>query len=69
MEDLRAFGRVSKEVKGSDPAEAAARGLAGRLCTAKATGFFTDEHDLQLAGMSDELVQIDQLMEDLLALG
>ena len=38
MEDLCAFGRVPKEVKGSGPAEAAERGLAGRFRRARASG-------------------------------
>ena len=68
MEDLLAFGRMPKRVQGTDPGIVAETRLAERLRKAKARGLFTDEHESQLAGMSDELVQIDdQLMEDLLA--
>ena len=38
MEDLRAFGRVPKEVKGNDPENAAERNFAKRFRKAKAEG-------------------------------
>ena len=61
---------MPNEGEGTDPGKAAETRLAECFPKTIARGLFTDKHKPQLAGMSDELVQVDdQLMEDLLAFG
>ena len=48
MEDLRAFGRVPKEVKGSDPAKATERRFARRLRFARAGLRLSVVHEAEL---------------------
>ena len=68
LRDHHTFGRMLERVQGGDP-EKQRSGATQNDCARREQGvLFTAEHESQLAGISDELVQVDdQLMEDLRA--
>ena len=64
-EEIRTFGRLPKEVKGTSEAQTAERNLAKRFKKARAAGRLTAEHEAQLTAMdgdAPELAEIAALM-------
>jgi len=56
-QDIRAFGRSPKQVKGTSPELIAERKRAVRLCKARAAGRLTVAHEAELAEMSGDAAE------------
>ena len=61
MQEIRTFGRLPKEVKGTSEAQTAERNLAKRFNNARAAGRLTAEHEAELTAMDGDAPQLAEI--------
>ena len=61
MQDVRAFGRLPKEVHGPSETQIAERSLASRLRKSKLAGYLIAEHEAALTAMGGEVTFMLQI--------
>ena len=72
MQEIRTFGRLPKEVKGTSEAQTAERNLAKRFNKAREAGRLTAEHEAELTAMdgdAPQLAEIAALMQEIRPFG
>ena len=58
MPEIRTFGYLPKDVKGTSDAQTAERNLAKRVNTAREAGRLTAEHEAELTAMDGDAPQL-----------
>ena len=76
MQEVRGFGRLPKEVKGTSESQRAESNLASKLRKARSAGRLTAEHEAELTAMDGEahgdatqLAEIAALMQEVRVFG
>ena len=72
MQEIRTFGRLPKEVKGTSAAQTAEHNFAKRFNKAREAGRLTAEHEAELTAMDGDvpqLAEIAALMQEIRILG